>query len=328
MGKLFQIAAVITVSTMVIGAAGAADCPPPRCDTMRSTITVGAAPGGITDAIARALAKALSAEWGPDHVLVDNRAGTGGLVAAQFVSRSAADGGSALLAASSLSAAPVFYRNTGFSPAKDLIPVAVVASIPYAIAVSSSRNFNSMEELVASAKRAPDKMTYATGGSDTIEHLVAEMVTRSANMKMLHVPYKGSIPALTDLLAGQIDSTIAPPSGLEAYVRAGKVKVLATTGSQRSRRFPEVPTLGELKMQDATFENRIVLYVPAGTSPAALQRWNEVVAKAVRSPELQALIEGQSGAVMALSVQETRKLVTAEMSRLADVAAAAGIKPE
>jgi len=305
-----------------------ADCPPPRCDTSRTIITVGFAPGGATDILARRLAQGLNIQWGASSATVENMPGQQGLIAAAAVSRAAPDGGYALLATSNLNTASALNPKFGFSPEKDLIPAGLVASVPFSIAVASAINVNSMSELVSKAKESPGRFSYGSSGWGSMEHILSETLNRSAGIQVSHVPYKGAQPVLTDLIGGQIQYMISSPILAEEGARQGRIRVIATTGRNRSPKSPNIPTVAEQGMQDLTIENRIVLYVPRGTSADALSKWNAAVAKAVQSPEMKQFIEQQGGTIDAPAPERLGQLISAETGRWAAAIRSANIRIE
>ena len=242
-------------------------------------------PGGATDALGRLLAQRLTERLG-QTVIVDNKAGAGGNIGTAAFVREKADGYTLLMATSSTNAAnPHLYSRLGFDAAKDFAPVAFVAEIPNILEVPKQSPFKSVADLVAAAKAEPGKLNYGSGGVGSSQHLAGAMFKHLTGADVLHIPYKGSGPAVSDLLAGQVDMML--DTGSLAQVQAGALRALAVASRQRLPALPEVPTFEEAGVKGFYTDSWYGLVAPAGTPRAALERLNGALITALRNPEVQ-----------------------------------------
>jgi tripartite-type tricarboxylate transporter receptor subunit TctC len=225
---------------------------------------VGFTPGGPSDILARAVGQKLAERW-KQQVLVENRPGAGGNLAAAEVAKAPADGYTWLLGNNSILATnAALYRSLPYDPVKDFAPVALVAVQPNILVVHPSLPVSSVSELIRLAKQSPGKLNYASSGAGAAAHLAGELFKAMAGVDMVHVPYKGAQPALTDLLAGQVQLMFATSASAIPYVKAGRLRALAVTTAQRSPSVPDLPTVSEsLPGFEATTWHGVV--VPAGT---------------------------------------------------------------
>jgi len=225
---------------------------------------VGFTPGGPSDILARAVGQKLAERW-KQQVVVENRPGAGGNLAAAEVAKAPADGYTWLLGNNSILATnAALYRSLPYDPVKDFAPVALVAVQPNILVVHPDLKVDSVRELISLAKKNPGKLNYASSGAGAAAHLAGELFKAMAGVDMVHVPYKGAQPALTDLLAGQVQLMFATSASAIPYVKAGRLRALAVTTAQRSPSVPELPTVSEsLPGFEATTWHGVV--VPAGT---------------------------------------------------------------
>jgi tripartite-type tricarboxylate transporter receptor subunit TctC len=234
-------------------------------------IVVAFAPGGSTDVAVRTLAERIAPALG-QPVVVENRAGAGGNVAAEFVLKQPADGYTVLATADSLASNPHLYK-LSFDPRKDFIPVMQLTRQPIVLGVHPSVGANTLAELIALAKAKPG-MAYATSGSGSIQHMAGEWFARLAGVQLTHVPYKGGGQAITDLLGGQVPLGSLGNTPLLPHYRAGKLRIVAQTSAQRSPSLPDVPTYAEAGLKDLVLEQWLGLFVVAGTPADAVARLN------------------------------------------------------
>ena len=207
-------------------------------------IVVPSPPGGTTDLIARLIGNRLQESW-TQPVLVENKPGAGLRLGADYVAKSAPDGYTLLLAAVHHSIAQAVYKKNSYDLEKDLTPVSIIANVPNVLIVSASLPVKSVQEFIALAKSEPGKLSYGSTGYGTAHHMIGEQFNDMAGTKLLHVPYKGSAPALTDLMGGQIHAMFDTASSCLPYISSGKVRALAVTSAKRSIALPDVPTLSE-----------------------------------------------------------------------------------
>jgi tripartite-type tricarboxylate transporter receptor subunit TctC len=242
------------------------------------------AAGGNQDIVARAIAEHVSRGLG-QQVLVESRPGASAIVGTRYVKTAPADGYTFLTVSNTFTRVPAIVAAAGYDPLKDFVPVSLTADIPMVLSVNPSLPVKSTRELIALAKQRPGDHTYASAGNGSTGHVAAEMFSRAAGIKLLHVPYKGNAPAIVDLLGGQVMMMFDQVSTSFPHVRAGKLRALGVTSRSRSALFPELPTIAEAGLkgfEDSTF-NGIV--APAGTAREILERLRQEVVKAVAVPE-------------------------------------------
>ncbi|SOY93298.1 conserved exported hypothetical protein [Cupriavidus taiwanensis] len=240
--------------------------------------------GGAADAVGRLVSKALTTQLG-QTVYVENIAGAGGNIGtAQFV-RSKPDGYTLYLATSSTNAAsPHLYKRTGFEPIKDFTPIASVAAIPSILVVPAASPFKTPKDIIDAAKAKPGKLSYGSGGVGASAHLAGELFKSIAGIDVIHVPYKGSGPAISDVMAGQLSYMF--DTGAVPYIRGGKVRAIAVAADKRLPLFPEVPTFTELGIKDMQMSAWYGIAAPAGTPEAVVTRVNAAINKALQSGTL------------------------------------------
>ena len=239
-------------------------------------------PGGSVDISARPVADRLAQALG-QSVVVENRAGAGGNIGAELVAKSAADGYTILVSADSLASNPHTYRNLGYQPLRDFVPVIQLARQPVVLAAHPSLGVNSLAELVALAKTRPG-LAFATSGAGSQQHMAGEWFARLAGLQLVHVPYKGGGQAITDLVAGQVPLGSLGSSPVIPHYKAGKLRILAQTTRTRSPGLPEVPTYEEAGIKGLVIEQWVGMLVPAGTPAEVVSRLNAEVGKALAEP--------------------------------------------
>ncbi|MDP1538085.1 MAG: tripartite tricarboxylate transporter substrate binding protein [Burkholderiales bacterium] len=237
------------------------------------------APGGNVDISARIIAPALGEALG-QTVVVDNRPGAGGNLGAALVAKATPDGYTLLVGSSGpLSVNPVIFKNLPYDSLKDFAPISTVQAVPLVVLASPKAGFNSIADVVAAAKSRPGKVTMASAGAGTTNHFAIELFASMANIKVLHVPYKGSGPALSELLGGQVETMVDQLAASIGYVKDGRLKVLAVTTPQRAAALPNVPTLDELGYKGYQASTLLGLLAPAGTPKPVVAKLNAAVRK-------------------------------------------------
>jgi tripartite-type tricarboxylate transporter receptor subunit TctC len=250
------------------------------------TIVVCFPPGGSTDVSARLVAPGVSEIIGKP-VVVENRAGAGGNIGIGVVARAAPDGYTMLVASSVFVVNSSLYRNAPYDPFKDFAYVALLGASPNVVAVRSDLGINSLEELVRRVKAEPDRFNCALPGIGTTPHLAAEVLKLRTGMPLQLVPFSGAGPAAQSIVSGSTQVLVASQGGqVEVAYRAGQIKFLAQTGANRSPDMPDIPTLGELGIQDAVSETFNALYAPAGTPPTIVNKTADAVLQVLRRPEV------------------------------------------
>jgi tripartite-type tricarboxylate transporter receptor subunit TctC len=292
-------------------------------------LVVPAAPGGGTDIIARMIAQGLTDAWG-QTVVVDNRGGAGGTAGVTIVAKqSAADGHTMLLGSvGHLSFAPAIRRDLDYDPQKDLTPISLAAVQPFVVAASNSLPVKSIQELVALAKSRPRSITYGSGGSGSASHLGVELMMIQADFSMLHVPYKGSNPALTGVMSGEIQIVLAGLATILPHSRSGKVKALAVTGAKRAQIAPEVPTVAESGVPGYAFDVWYGLVFPGGTPRAIVTKTNAEVVRLLKSPEVSSRFAGAGVEPQTNTPEAFAELIRSEVVTWSKVVRAANIRVE
>lgn len=272
-------------------------------------------PGGGADNAARILAARLTTTLG-QSVVIDNRPGGSGMIGAQAVAQAAPDGYTVLYDASAFAVNPAL-RKMAFDPAKDLVPVSLAVTVPNIFVVSPSAPYKTVQEFIDYARKHPGDVTYASYGAGSAAHLIGELLKNQAGIDLLHVPYKGGAPALTDLMGGQVNSYFANAASAMSYVKSGKLRALAVTSAKRMPAMPDVPTLAE-----SGFKNFEVLewngfFVPKGTSKEVVDRLFKEIQSATTDPATRQKLQGLGVDPVGSSPEAFSKFVQAEMSRWA-----------
>jgi tripartite-type tricarboxylate transporter receptor subunit TctC len=242
-------------------------------------------PGGSTDLAARALGEKLAEALG-QPVVIENKPGASGNIGAELVARAAPDGYTLLMAATSFATSPAFFPKLGWDPVKDFAPVSLVATVPIIVVVNPAVPAQNPRELVAYSKANPGKLNLASPGAATLTRLSGEMFRQAAGLDWVTVHYKGGVPAVTDLLAGQAHVMFANISDVISHVRAGKLRALAVTTAQRSAVAPELPTLAESALPGFDVSTWQAVVAPAGAPRDVVQRLNAEIVRAMAAPEM------------------------------------------
>ena len=286
------------------------------------------APGGITDTTSRVVAEEMSKMLG-QSVLIDNRAGAGGTVGTEQVARAAPDGYTMIYGTQGTMAANVSLRKSlPYDPLKSFLPIHLVGKSPNLFVAFDGAPYKTVAEFIAYAKANPGKVTFASSGVGTATHLVAELFKTTAGIEMLHVPYKGSAPALNDLIAGRVDVMFDYPVSVGPHVEAGKLKVLATTAPERLRNSPDVPTMAELGLKDMTTQSWSSIMVPAGTPAAVVERLAAAAHAALTSERVRTHFEKFGTRPMMQQKAEMIPFIEAEIARWGDVIARAKLEKQ
>ncbi|MGO4325898.1 MULTISPECIES: tripartite tricarboxylate transporter substrate binding protein [unclassified Cupriavidus] len=248
--------------------------------------------GGAMDNIARTLGEEMSASLG-QAIVVENRPGAGGNIGAEMVARSPADGYTLIIVANGMAVNPALYGRLNYDPVKDFAPVSLLAVVPNVLVTSKVKKLPAtVPDLIAAARANPDKYTYASAGNGTSIHLAGELFTSLAEVKMLHVPYKGSGPAMTDLLGGQVDYMFDSITSAKPHIDAGKLTAIAVTTSKRSSALPNVPTMAEAGVKGYDLSPWFAAFVPARTPPAVVTRLNQAMVAALAKPSVRTRLAG------------------------------------
>ncbi len=290
-------------------------------------VVVNFPPGGAADVIARAVAAPLGEKLG-QSVVVENRAGANGNIGGEAVAKAPADGYTFLMASAGVASInPQLYARMSFDPAKELVPVAAAARVLVFLETKGDLPVKDFREFVAHLQANPDKLSYGTPGNGSSPHLATEMLLGMTNTRATHVPYRGAAPALTDLLAGQIDFMFDPGPGLP-QVRSGKLRMLAVGSMKRTPLFPDVPTLDELGLKGFDADSFFGFYAPAGVDAAIIERMNKEINAILATPAVSQRITDLGGEVAAMTPQAFAEQMRKDADRFGKLIRERGIKVE
>ncbi|WP_210184674.1 tripartite tricarboxylate transporter substrate binding protein [Bradyrhizobium sp. LMTR 3] len=281
--------------------------------------------GGAADQLARLVGQPLSEAFG-QSVVIENRGGAGGNLGGEFVARSAPDGYTLLMSSGGMVAInPHLYAKMPFDPAKDIIPVASVARVPFYLVIRADSPVRDFKEFIADLKANPEKRNFGSPGIGSSPHLAAEMLKNMTGTSAVHVPYRGAAPALNDLLGGQLDFLFDPGIAIE-HVRAGKLHALAIGSPQRSPQLPNVPTLDELGLAGFDADAVFGIYAPAGTSPDVVARLNKEVNRSLATAALNERIATLGNIAAPMSPEEFKEKSRKDSERFGAIIRERGIR--
>jgi tripartite-type tricarboxylate transporter receptor subunit TctC len=290
-------------------------------------IVVPFAVGGIADTFARVIAQKLSDAYGQPFV-VENRGGAGGNIGADLVAKSPPDGYMMVMGNIGTHAVnPYLMKSMPFDPLKDFVPIAHVLDAEGLLVVHPSLPVKTVPELIAHAKANPGKLSYASGGMGTTSHLAGELFKSMAGVDMIHVPYKGNSPAITDVLGGQAQMIFATMPTVIQQARAGRLRPVATLGTERAKAVPDVPTIAE-SLPGFAVSNWIGLFAPVGTPPEIVARLNADIQKIMRSPDVEKRLEAEGAKFIPTTSESFGAFQRAEAAKWSKAIREAGIKPE
>ena len=285
------------------------------------------APGGGTDIIARLIAQDLTQAWG-QSVVVDNRGGGGGTIGTQMAAKSNPDGYTMMLCSLGFSYAPALYSNLPYDTEKDLLPISLVATQPFVYVVIPSLGANSMQELIALAKAKPGEIRYGSGGSGGSSHLGTELLRVMTGIELVHVPYKGTGPALTAMLGGEIQMQLIGISSVVPHMKSGRMRALAVSGAKRSAAAPEVPTVAESGVAGYAFDVWYGMLFPAGTPRAIVAKVNTEINRVLKLPVLAQRFAAVGLEPAGNTPEEFTKMIRSEIVKWRKVVTAAKIRVE
>jgi tripartite-type tricarboxylate transporter receptor subunit TctC len=303
-------------------AAGAVNYP-----TKSIRLIVPAAPGGGTDIIGRLIGQGLTDVWG-QTVVIDNRGGAGGTAGVTIAAKQSAPDGYTMLLGSvgHLTFAPAIERSLAYDPQKDLTPISMAAVQPFVLAVSNSLPVKSTADLVALAKKKPGAIRYGSGGSGTASHLSVELMMINGGFSLLHVPYKGSNPAIIAVIAGEIDVAFAGLQTALPHAKSGKLKALAVTGAKRAQFAPDLPTIAESGVPGYAFDVWYGLVYTGGTPQAIVRKANAEIVRMLKSPEIASRFAAAGVEPLTSTPEEFARTIREEIPKWTKVARAAKIR--
>jgi len=284
-------------------------------------------PGGAMDSMARTLGEKLSTSM-KQPVIVENRPGAGGTIGSNLVAKAAPDGQTIMIVSIGQAVNPSIYPKLPYDSGKDFEPVSLVGIVPNILVAHPSVKANNVKELIALAKAQPGKITYASAGNGTTVHLAAELFNSMAGVDLMHVPYKGSAPAVTDLMGGQVDIMFDSLSSARPYVEAGKLKALAVTTAKRSTAFPNVPTVAESGLPGYELSGWYAVFVPAKTPKAVVDRLHAELVKALKQDDVRARFALIGADPVGSSPQELAATLKTETARWEKIVRERNIKAD
>lgn len=288
---------------------------------------VGYSAGGAVDATARAIAERLGPALGTT-VVVENKPGATGNIAADLAARAAPDGYTLFMSTSITTVSHSLVKNLSYHPLTSFEPVSRAIYATNVLVVHPSVPANNVAELVAHAKANPGKVTYATSGAGGSPHLAAELLSQQAGLEMVHVPYKGGAPAMTDLLGGHVDISFSNPTSVMPHIASGKIRGLATTGGTRFARLADLPTMIESGYPDFNLSAWYGVVAPAGTPPAIVERLNTEIVKILKDPAVVELLLNQGLVAAPSTRQEMAAEIESDIVFYANLLKKAGIEPQ
>jgi tripartite-type tricarboxylate transporter receptor subunit TctC len=283
-------------------------------------------PGGGTDVFSRTIANKL-AEVLHTQVVVDNKPGAGGNIGLDAAAKSAPDGYTLVMGqTSNLAINPSLYARLPFDPIKDFAPVSLIAQAPLVLVVATDSPWKSLADVVAAAKAKPGQLSFASPGNGTVGHLAGEMLSRSAGIKLVHVPYKGASPAMTDLMGRQVDLYFASLGAGVAQVKGGKLRAVAVTSRERTPALPDVPSIAESGYASFDATTWYGVLAPAGTPATIVARLNAEITHLLQSPGVRERLASEGGDIMGGSTERFAAFLRTEHAKWSQVVKASGAR--
>jgi len=282
-------------------------------------------PGGGTDVIARIVQEPMAKELG-QQVIIDNRGGAGGSIGSALAAQSPSDGYTVLFTLSSHTINPSFYPRLPFDTEKDFAPVVTIASLPQILVANPNFPAKNVKEVIEMAKAKPGSVSYASVGNGSPGHLAGAMMATDAGVDMVHIPYRGGGPAITDVIAGQVPLLWVSIPAAAQFVKSGKVKALAVSTVKRSAVFPDVPTMAESGFKDFEVDSWYAMFVPANTPKPIVERLNKAALKVLAQPEVKEKLLNQGAEAVGDSPSQLAAVVKKELAKWKQVVKAANIK--
>lgn len=292
------------------------------------TLVIPFAPGGSTSIVGRGVAEKMSELLG-EKIIIDNRPGAGGTVGTRAVAKSDPDGYTLILGyTGTLAIGPSLYKNVGYDPRKDFAPVGMIGNAPNSLVVNPSFPAKTLAELITYAKANPGKVNFGSAGAGTASHITGEYFAHAAGITLVHIPYKGTGPALTDLLGGHIPMAFAPIPASHSNVAAGKLRALAVTSPQRSGLLPDVPTIAESGIAGFDASLYYGLAAPAGTPRPIIDKLNKALRDALASDEVKRQLGTDGTDITPGAPEDYAALIDKDEKKWAQLVKESGIQPE
>jgi tripartite-type tricarboxylate transporter receptor subunit TctC len=327
MMRLFAGLTVITLGAALLGAQATAAQDAAGYPDRPVRVVVPFPSAGAMDSIARILGEKISAAWG-QQIVVDNRPGSGGNIGSGVVAKAEPDGYTLLMVSIGHAVNPSLYAKMPFDPVKDFAPVTLVAAVPNLLVVHPSVPAGSVQELIALAKEQPGTISYASAGYGTSIHLAGEQFKSMASVDLLHIPYKGSGPAVTDLIGGHVQVMFDSITSALPHVRAGNLKALGVTSAKRSSTLPEVPTIAEAGVPGYEIDPWFGVLAPAGTPPAIVAKVQTEIARTLELPDVKEKLAGIGAEPIGSTPEAFSRHLVAETIKWDALVKEAGIRLE
>jgi tripartite-type tricarboxylate transporter receptor subunit TctC len=290
-------------------------------------IVVPSSPGGGTDILARVLAEHFSKSMGAQF-FIENRAGAGQSIGIEVVARSAPDGYTLLMAASTLALNPIMFKNIRYDPIRDFDPVSQVASLPNVLLVHPTLPVTTLKELIALAKQKPGELTYASAGLGTSPHMGVELLKHMAGIDLVHVPFRGTGPAVTEVLSGRIPIVLSNTLTAKPLIESGKLRALAVTGAKRAEGLPAIPTVAESGVPGYEALQWYGLLVPAGTPADIVARLHADTVHALKLQDVKERLASDGAEPVGSTPRDFARFIQEELEKWTKIARIANIRPE
>jgi tripartite-type tricarboxylate transporter receptor subunit TctC len=317
-----QLLAACVIAAALISSAFAQAFP-----TKTIRIIVPFTPGGANDVVAREIATGLQSRLNQTAV-VENKPGGGGTIGYSYVAKSPPDGHTLLIAPASFTIGPHLSRNPVYNPVTDFAPIDLVAEVPFVMVVPPNLPVRTVKDFIALAKNSPNKLTFASVGPGTPQHLGGELFKLQAGVDLIHVPFRGATAAIPDLLAGRVDMFIGAVNSLLPLIREGKLRALAAASSQRIRSLPDVPTMSEAGLPGVEVGSGVGLVAPAGTAANIVETLNREITEIIAEPGFHQRMAAIGVDVVGTTPAAYAKVISDDYAKWGKVISAAGIKPE
>ena len=326
--SLFRRTSLLTLAALIVAApAWAQDAASYPDRPVR--IVVPFPPGGAADVFARLVGQKLGEAWGHrQSVVIDNRAGAGGVIGTDVATKAPADGSSLLMVTIGHAVNPFMYSKLPYDTRADLVPVGVVAKVPSVVVTGPALKGKTMQDLIAMARAKPEELQYASSGVGTTSHVGAALLESMSGAHMMHVPYKGAAPALQDVMADRVALSVDIITSSLPLVKSGKLNGVAITSARRSPQLPDVPTVAEAGIPGYEFEAWYMLLAPARTPAPILEKLNAALRSMAQAPDFRARIEAAGGQVASMTLKESNDYLNGEFSRWSKVVKERNIKAE
>jgi tripartite-type tricarboxylate transporter receptor subunit TctC len=305
------VSAVLSIffSAAALPAAAATDWP-----TRPITILVPFSPGGTVDIVARIIGQKLGAELG-QSVIIDNRTGAGGTIATGILAHSNPDGHTLLAQHMGLAFNAALYEKSTFDTARDILPVAHIGTTPNVLVTNNNLSIRTVDDFIRLAKSKPGEINYGSGGIGSAGHLPMAVLESATGIRMIHVPYRGATPAMTDLVSGHIQAMLQTVPAVMPYIQAGKVRAIATSGKTRSPVLPNLPTLQEAGIRGFDYSPWYGLFAPSGTPPQVVKKLHAAVNKVLNDPETVEKLGQQGLDVQKMTREQFSEIVSRDIEK-------------